>query len=121
MTRIYFQHGGTNEEFMKKCIIDAAINREIEVKCLINDDSDLLGTNEIDLYLLHCSEVSKETILKLRKKNPQSLIYGIFGGGYVIPEEEKRLFDRICSLELISSDDWHEVFSILKKGEKILK
>ncbi len=121
--QIYLQYGGMDEEFMARNIENIGKRRGVETQVLINKDLDLLGARGVDLFLLHCSEIPSETIKLLRKNNPKSLIYGIFGGAYgldkkFLEESYQRTYDKVYGVGGIAKDQWNEIFQVFKQSEE---
>ncbi|MEK6926414.1 MAG: hypothetical protein AABW50_04010 [Nanoarchaeota archaeon] len=95
--RIYVEHEGRIGENLIKFINGFGEKEKIDVETMSEQDENLLESKNIDLYVLHYSEVSEEIIKKIRKNNPQSLIYGISGGGYsTLGEKDRDIFDVFC-------------------------
>ena len=116
--KIYFQHEKAGEENWKRVLEATANNRGIEALVETPGKNRKILPQKFDIYLLHVTEVSIKEVDILRKKQPKSLFYGIFGGGWLQQYPDfSSFFDKVY-VGFGGKEDYDEIFETIKESRR---
>jgi len=116
--KIYFQHEKAGEENWKRVLEATANNRGIEALVETPGKNRKILPQKFDIYLLHVTEVSIKEVDILRKKQPKSLFYGIFGGGRLQQYPDfSPYFDKVY-VGFGGKEDYDEIFETIKESRR---